>query len=93
MNGYEFLGCRNVLVEPTGRKRGEPEPLRAAGPVAVQPPVPGSLHETESACMRDIPKRREDLTLPDALAGNGLYGYTCIRLRLEEVSQQPPIPP
>jgi hypothetical protein len=56
-------------------------------------PYPVRYYETESACMRDIPKRREDLTLPDALAGNGLYGYTCIRLRLEEVSQQPPIPP
>ena len=54
---------------------------------------PVRFYESESACMQDIPKRREDLTLPDALSGNGLNGYTCIRLRLEEVSQQPPVAP
>jgi hypothetical protein len=43
--------------------------------------------------MADIPKRRENLTLPDALSGGGLNGYTCIRLQMVEVSQQPPIAP
>jgi hypothetical protein len=40
---YEFLDCRDVLVERTGRQRGQPEPLRAAGPVRVPHPVSGSL--------------------------------------------------
>jgi hypothetical protein len=44
-------------------------------------PYPVRYYETDTACLADIPKRR------------GLNGYTCIRLRLEEVSQQPPIAP
>jgi hypothetical protein len=56
-------------------------------------PYPVRYYDSAAECMAAIPKRREDLTLPDALAGNGPYGYTCIRLRLEEVTQQAPIAP
>ena len=54
---------------------------------------PVHFYDSESACMRDIPKRRADMSLPDALTGGGLMGYTCIRLTMNEVSHQPPIPP
>jgi hypothetical protein len=54
---------------------------------------PIRFYETEGACMQDIPKRRENLTLPDALSGPGLNGFTCIRLTVDQVSQQPPVAP
>jgi hypothetical protein len=54
---------------------------------------PIRFYQTEAACMQDIPKRRMDLSLPDALSGNGLNGFTCIRLTADEVSQLPPVAP
>jgi hypothetical protein len=56
-------------------------------------PYPVRYYDTDAACLADIPKRRADLTLPDAASGTGLNGFTCIRLRLEEVSQLPPVAP
>jgi hypothetical protein len=67
------------------------DPPRDLSKLHIASPV--RYYESEAACMQDIPIRRKNLTLPDAGSGTGLNGYTCIRLRLEEVSQQPPIAP
>lgn len=76
-----------------GASEGGPshDPPRDLSKFHIASPV--RSYESEAACMADIPKRRENLTLPDALSGGGLNGYTCIRLQMVEVSQQPPIAP
>jgi hypothetical protein len=74
---------------------GAPDPQQTPPQDFSRFSIPGPVifYDSAGTCMQDIPKRRENLTLPDALSGHGMNGFTCIRLQMAEVSQQPPIAP